>query len=400
MLEFGRWISSQCWSDLFDAPTVDNKVELFMSKLSGAVRQSFPTRQVRTASNDKPWFNKKLKLLKSQRDQEFRRRGKTSRYKKLRNKLQRQIRKSKCKYIQNRLEECDTGSNGFSWYNQIKSICGIAKRNFTLNTPTATSDLDTATLINQFFSEICTSLAKLDVEAIGCFLPAPRPPIIQAHEVYSLLSTVQLRKSQHPNDIPAKIIKRFAAELATPLTHIFNESLHAGEFPTPWKHAAVTPVPKVQPPGTVNNRRPISLTPTFSKILETFVSNWVQDDIENSVDRHQYGNIPRTSTVHYLVSLIDMVTRELEKPRSAVQLALIDFSKAFDRIARGQGRHECKKECCFLHSSTPRTTRHRAGIRSSHRTLAGFPDSEARAVKRPRNQNFSSLENKDLAIIP
>jgi hypothetical protein len=54
-------------------------------------------------------------------------------------------------------------------------------------------------------------------------------------------------KSSGPDNIPNRIIKDFAYELAEPVCHIFNTSLSTGEFPNIWKDALITPIPKAYP---------------------------------------------------------------------------------------------------------------------------------------------------------
>ena len=61
-------------------------------------------------------------------------------------------------------------------------------------------------------------------------------------------------------------------------------------MPSIWKQANVVPVPKSNPPTSINkDLRPISLTPTVSKILESFVGQWILDDIADKIDGRQYG---------------------------------------------------------------------------------------------------------------
>ena len=61
-------------------------------------------------------------------------------------------------------------------------------------------------------------------------------------------------------------------------------------MPSIWKQATVVPVPKSNPPTSINkDLRPISLTPTVSKILESFVGQWILDDIAHKIDGRQYG---------------------------------------------------------------------------------------------------------------
>ena len=49
---------------------------------------------------------------------------------------------------------------------------------------------------------------------------------------------------------------------------IFNKSIVSGVFPDSLKHANITPVFKTEAKCMVNNYRPISVLPVFSKVFE------------------------------------------------------------------------------------------------------------------------------------
>ena len=70
---------------------------------------------------------------------------------------------------------------------------------------------------------------------------------------------------------------------------------------------------------TTYELRPISLTPTVSKILEGFVFKWLTEQVLPHIDPYQSGNVKKCSTTHALIHLIH-------------QACMVDFSKAFDRI--------------------------------------------------------------------
>jgi hypothetical protein len=151
-------------------------------------------------------------------------------------------------------------------------------------------------------------------------------------QVFKELKKLNASKSGHPNDIPIKLIKEFAFEIAIPLTKIFNVCLREGVFPSVWKTAAIIPVPKVTKPKTANELRPIALTPILARVFESFLSKWLKEDFEPMLDPRQYGNVKNISTTHYLVDMLDDVLSDLELPGNYSTLCAIDFTKAFDRI--------------------------------------------------------------------
>ena len=91
-------------------------------------------------------------------------------------------------------------------------------------------------------------------------------------------------------------------------------------------------MPKIHPPTSIQTDfRPISLTPTLCKILESFVGRWLLQRIGAKLDPFQFGTLRGRSTSHALVSIIDQWARALDGGES-VRAVFVDFTKAFDRM--------------------------------------------------------------------
>ena len=59
--------------------------------------------------------------------------------------------------------------------------------------------------------------------------------------------------------------------------------------------------------------RPISITAIFSRVMESFLSKWIFRDLVRVIDVRQFGNVPGSSTTHYLASLIDTIMKGTDK---------------------------------------------------------------------------------------
>ncbi len=85
-------------------------------------------------------------------------------------------------------------------------------------------------------------------------------------------------KKFHPKNscdidgVSTKMIKFISAEIATPLSHIFNLSLSTGLFPSKLKQCRVVPIFKAGDQFECDNYRPISLLSSISKVLEKIVA--------------------------------------------------------------------------------------------------------------------------------
>ena len=71
--------------------------------------------------------------------------------------------------------------------------------------------------------------------------------------------------------------------------------------------------------------------PTLSKVCETFITKWIMDDTEESIDPKQFANRNGRSTTHYLVNRVQFVLNETESGKYTNVLA-IDYNKAFDQV--------------------------------------------------------------------
>ena len=104
------------------------------------------------------------------------------------------------------------------------------------------------------------------------------------------------------------------------------------------KIETVIPIPKTQAPGSLNDIRPISMTPLWSKIMEGFIAQYTLLDTKKNWKKNQHGGKSGSSTDHVLVLLWDAVMGSLEgrgKKEKAASTVLcgVDFSKSFSRCS-------------------------------------------------------------------
>jgi hypothetical protein len=119
----------------------------------------------------------------------------------------------------------------------------------------------------------------------------------------------------------------------TPITHVINYCLQHSIFPSQWKRALVIPLPKTNNPTSMNNLRPISILPTFSKILEKVINNQLQIYLKNNniIPITQSGFKAEHSCTTALLHITDDIFRALDQGKLTI-LTLLDYSKAFDTL--------------------------------------------------------------------
>ena len=78
-------------------------------------------------------------------------------------------------------------------------------------------------------------------------------PDIAEHKVYEYLKSIKTNTATVKDDVPARIIKKFACDLSVQLTDVIKCILMKGEYPNIWKIESVPPLPKVYHTMTVND---------------------------------------------------------------------------------------------------------------------------------------------------
>ena len=151
-------------------------------------------------------------------------------------------------------------------------------------------------------------------------------------EVENVLKTL---KTDTPgfDDISPKQLKHSSSIISTPLAHIINLSLKSGIFPDLLKKAKVIPVFKSGDRCDINNYRPISILPAFSKIFEKIISFRLINYLEknNLLTEHQHGFRAQHSTETAIIHFVNNVYKCLEE-KLYVGGVFIDLSKAFDTL--------------------------------------------------------------------
>jgi len=83
------------------------------------------------------------------------------------------------------------------------------------------------------------------------------------------------------------------------------ERSNTGHLDPPVAVSFSIPVPKVNPPqSTEADLRPISLTLTLGKVLESFVGSWILQHVDSQLESSQYGALKSRLTTHALVDML------------------------------------------------------------------------------------------------
>ena len=212
-----------------------------------------------------------LKLISAR--QEAYERGCPS-YKFLRAMVQKAIRSSKRKFIQ---EQLNSKKDAKAWWNTVRKITNNATKSAKFHQHTVINGerLDKTQLANNLNSYY---------KSVGGDVIASEPVVAvnvlhsQLHhlsigEVKHMLCKLDPSKATSTEDFPVWISKDGCEDICIPLHNIINTMLADCEYPDLWKRAQITPAPKVRQPNMLKDFRPISLLFHLGKVAEQVIVN-------------------------------------------------------------------------------------------------------------------------------
>jgi hypothetical protein len=201
-----------------------------------------------------------------------------------------------------------------------------------------TKNSELAQVFSDFYSSIMngSDISKYkapiqyNTNALNCYVPNPD---FEPMSILRLLKLTQPSSSKGIDGIPKVFLKRLATPLAEPLSIIFNDIFRSGTFPDAWKTAIILPTHKKDSKLKVDNYRPISLTPTMSKIFEKSLSEYILNFCaeNNIMAKEQFGFTKGKSVESQMLTCLNDWTH-IDHKGSAIHIIYLDLSKAFDCV--------------------------------------------------------------------
>ena len=152
-------------------------------------------------------------------------------------------------------------------------------------------------------------------------------------EILKIVKSFKSKMSSGFDEIPMFLVKKCILFIAEPLTRIFNESLNSGIFPDKLKIAKIIPLLKKGDHTKMDNYRPISLLPAFSKIFEKLIHSRISNFFEDKqlFSDNQSGFRKNRSTCTTINRFLVKLVEALENKHQVIGI-FYDLSKAFDCI--------------------------------------------------------------------
>ncbi|MEW8548082.1 MAG: reverse transcriptase family protein, partial [Candidatus Thiodiazotropha sp.] len=314
-------------------------MEKFVPSKMSSSRHTHPwvNTQIRRATRRKQRAHKKAKASRKKRDWD--------RFKSLQSSTQKEIRAAHKKYMED-VVSSDLKQNPKNFWSFIKS----KRQDSTGVSPLIDKDgflhSDGAKKAEILNSQFHSAYTREDTSQLPNKGTSPFPPMeqIQVHQdgVLKLLKNLKPHKASGPDNLPTRILILAAEELAPVLTTLFQLSLDKGELPKEWKDALISPIYKKGDRNTASNYRPVSLTCVICKILEHIVHSSVMKhfDKHQILTDKQHGFRRRRSCESQLITTIEGIASKLRSGRDQVDIILLDFSKAFDKVPHQRLLHK------------------------------------------------------------
>jgi hypothetical protein len=157
--------------------------------------------------------------------------------------------------------------------------------------------------------------------------------IFSAKAVKEKLKALNRFKPAGTDNVHPYVLVECCDTLSIPLSLIFRHSFEAGQIPSLWSQANISPIFKKGDKTYAENYRPISLTSVPCKVMERLARDEFLDYLclNNLISPSQHGFVYSKSCATNLLEAFDTITAALSNNFEVIIL-LLDFLKAFDKV--------------------------------------------------------------------
>ena len=320
--------------------SVEHNWSDFKDSLLKLLEKHVPSRLVKP-HRDLPWMNREIRQLTHKKQRWFNLMQKTrsrqvrTKFRHVQKAVQKCIRKAYWDYVNTVLTPKMEENSKHFW----KFIKGRRQDSTGIAALRSNGQLESdpkikAEILNNFFKSVFT---KEDEENMPILPPSKYPDMpdlnITETGVIKLLSDLNPNKASGPDEIPGRLLKLAAAQIAPSLTFIFNQSLRTGDLPEDWRKANVSPIYKKENRTNPGNYRPVSLTCICCKLFEHIIHSQIMDffDKHGILSDRQHGFHSERSCETQLLITIDDLARSIDQ-RKQTDIIILDFSKAFHTV--------------------------------------------------------------------
>ena len=167
----------------------------------------------------------------------------------------------------------------------------------------------------------------------------PESDDFSMEELVASLKAGKAKGAEGPDGLAPQFLKNLGEVARCFMLDTFNKSWREGVCPQSWRDAVIVPILKPgKPQGQLDSYRPIALTSCLAKVMERMVSKRLQHLAKSRgmLNSDQSGFRPQRSTEDQVIRLSQAISDgfQTKKPPNRTVLALLDFSKAYDKVWR------------------------------------------------------------------
>jgi hypothetical protein len=234
-------------------------------------------------------------------------------------------------------------------WNIVKSITnnGDSSNIFSMNIEdkVSSNSLTIANAVNSYFSSVAENLLSKNfinkTNTNKDFLSYLQQNITQSfsklkfentttYKIKKIIYSLKSKNTYGYEEISTKILKASTPYILSPLTYIFNKILQTGISLDRPKFSEVKPLYKKGDKSELSNYRPISLLPTFSKIIEKIIYKRLYLHLNNNniLVNQQFGFREKLSTEMAIYTFLSTILLSLDKKHYVGGL-FCDLQKGF-----------------------------------------------------------------------
>ena len=341
------------WNKILGINDAQQSYSLFQKEFSTQYEKSFPIKLRKTSvyHNRKPWLTIGLRSAIKRKNKLYllyKRHPNVNNeiiYKTYKNKLSKLISVAERQHYDALLKKHKSNIKE-SWkiVNEILGRNNLVKSSgkFIVNDKEIDDPKEIANAFNDFYVNIGSSLAKnipkIDIKPTSYIRPEQHvvssfffAPITRS-EVENVICDLKVAAAGY-DSISTNIIKKTFKYFIEPLVHCIQLSFNEGTVPEELKIAKVAPVYKGRESYLLENYRPVSILPAFSKIFEKLMNKRLVDYLDKNkvLYEYQFGFRKMYSTSNAVITLVDKISNALNNGNFMLGVFL-DFSKAFDTV--------------------------------------------------------------------
>jgi hypothetical protein len=173
------------------------------------------------------------------------------------------------------------------------------------------------------------------LQVVEHLLKDSHPPLPSIGQVKTVLKHLNPRKATGSDNIPVWCLKRYAEELSPVVHDIVVASIVQCKYPTSYKHAIISPIPKIRPPTDLDSDfRQVSVLPQLAKVIEKLQLQLNKSSFKIKTNQHAFTS--GHSTVSALTSISQNwfdSTDNSSTGRHGVHALFVDFRKTWSTIS-------------------------------------------------------------------